>query len=424
VVVLIVLAIVVAACGGPGPTPDGTATVSPAALSPSPPASAAPSASSTVVPADAVYDEIEAQVSALRGLDKLAPVARGVLDEQGLKDFVTRAFAEDNPADYVANSERLLEGLGLLPVDASLQDLFVEMLGSQVVGLYDDTTRTMYVVSETGTIGPLEKITYAHEFDHALQDQHFGLGELRGSELDEGDRTLARTALAEGDGSLLMVYWAQQHLTAQELAAVAGATDPASEEVLARMPAILRETLLFPYTAGLTALLPLQLGSGWPAVDALWADPPDSTEQIIHADKLAAREAPVAVELPDDLASQLGPGWSIAMQDRLGELQLSVWLREVGGTTTATAAAAGWGGDRVALVSGPSGAWGIVLDTAWDTVADAGEFAAAADGAVAIRRLAGVAAVALTPAPERVVVLLADDDGTLGRLASVLGLAG
>ena len=35
---------------------------------------------------------------------------------------------------------------------------------------------------------------------------------------------------------------------------------------------------------------------------SLFANPPDSTEQVIHADKLAAREPAVAVAFPDDLA--------------------------------------------------------------------------------------------------------------------------
>ena len=41
-------------------------------------------------------------------------------------------------------------------------------------------------------------------------------------------------------------------------------------------------------------------------------------------------------------------------------------------------AAAGWGGDRVMLLDGPAGARAIALKTAWDTPADATEFAAAA----------------------------------------------
>ena len=55
---------------------------------------------------------------------------------------------------------------------------------------------------------------------------------------------------------------------------------------------------------------------------------PESTEQILHADKYTAGEAPIAVTLPADLATRLGPGWSVPLQDTFGEFQLGIWLRE------------------------------------------------------------------------------------------------
>ena len=76
----------------------------------------------------------------------------------------------------------------------------------------------------------------------------------------------------------------------------------------------------------------------------------------------------------------VGPGWTEAGEDTLGELILRIWLNE-GGVSAAGAAAAtaGWGGDRVALLRGPArGALSVVLHTEWDTAADADEFAAAA----------------------------------------------
>ena len=83
---------------------------------------------------------------------------------------------------------------------------------------------------------------------------------------------------------------------------------------------------------------------------------PESTEQILHPEKYAADEAPVAVDLPADLATQLGAGWSVPLEDTFGELQIGIWLRESGVAQggRATAAAAGWGGDRLAVVEGPT----------------------------------------------------------------------
>ncbi len=355
-----------------------------------------------------------------------APIKRATFDQAGLCAFLRTSFRHDNPAPLVSGTEQLLKGLLLMPQDASLESLYLDMLTSQVVGLYDDDTRTMYVVTETGDIGPTQEITYAHEYTHALQDQAFDLSSIQGKATDQGDRALARTTLIEGDATLLMSLWAQQHLTPAQLLQVAGAADPAATAALERIPPILRETLEFPYTTGLQLTLSAFQQGGFAAVDSLFANPPDSTEQVLHPDKLASREAPVKVAFPKDLAKRLGDGWSVALQDTLGELQLGILLRETGKADqpTSTAAAAGWGGDRVAVVDGPGGATGVVLDTAWDTPADAAEFSAALAGVMSSLQAAGRSAAILQPAADRVVLVTGESDDTVRRLSNVLGLAG
>ncbi len=444
----LVIALLVAACGSPTPTPVPAVTPSaspPGAASPAP-ESAAPSASpskaaatgcdpatattespvpDTDDPNASLYADIEAQVTELRGITASKPVERGVFDTPGLCAYITTSFEKENPDELVRDTEALYKALALMPQDESLRDLYIELLTSQVAGLYDDETKKMYVVSSTGEIGPAEKITYAHEYTHALQDQRFTLRDVIGEAKDQGDRSLARSTLVEGDATLLMSLWAQQHMTPQELTEAATAADPASEAILARMPAILKDALLFPYTSGLQLTLgAFQQGGGYGGVDGLFANPPDTTEQVIHPDKLAAREPAVAVAFPDDFPTSLGEGWTLALQDTLGEFQLKTLLGDPAKAADATTAAAGWGGDRVAWVTGPDGANAAVLDTRWDTDADAAEFAAALDSYVATLEAAGRSAAVLTPAPDRVVVISANDAETLGRIGSALGLAG
>src|SRR6478736_2305836 len=60
-----------------------------------------------------------------------------------------------------------------------------------------------------------------------------------------------------------------------------------------------------------------------------------------------------------------------------------------GGATSPADAASGWGGDRVAWITGPNGANAAVLDTKWDTDADAAQFAEALSGYVAKLQAAG-----------------------------------
>ena len=425
-VISILVVLVVGACDSSNPsgtpaTPTPAPTATPAAPpsetpSPTPASSAGPDA------ADAVYDTIEEQVIAMRGLAPEGTVERQTIDEAELEALVRQMSAEETPPEFIAAQERLYKALGLLPADASLEDLTIELLSGGVAGFYRDDQKQLYVVSRTGAVGANEKITFAHEYTHALQDQHFTVFADQDGILDQTDRILARQAVYEGDATLLMTLWASQHFTPQDFSELlaAGANDP-STQMLGRMPAILRETLLYPYTTGLVFAQGVYVGGNWAAINSLYADLPESTEQIMHADKWAAREAPLDVQLPDDLAASLGSGWSVAIEDTFGEFQLGIWLREAG-ANGAEAAAAGWGGDRAAVVNGPDGAWGVAWATEWDSAAEAAEFETAATAATAALRdparvLPGAGGTARW-------ILVASDDATVGTLAGALGLAG
>ena len=85
-----------------------------------------------------------------------------------------------------------------MPQDQSLKELYLELLGSQVAGFYDPDEKQLFVVSRTGTINGADKITFAHEYDHALQDANFTVFAEQKELLDETDRALARAADVRG----------------------------------------------------------------------------------------------------------------------------------------------------------------------------------------------------------------------------------
>ncbi|MDQ6794047.1 MAG: hypothetical protein M3067_04380 [Chloroflexota bacterium] len=428
----VAVALALSACNLAVPWPTASPSVgATASTSPSPSvassASASPHGAGSPTPGadpSAVYKTIEGQVVAIRGLQPKSPVDPRILNETELKARVAEAFKRDNPPDVVAANERLLKGMGLFPRDASLADLYVELLGSQVAGFYSPDDKQLYVVSKTGTIGPVERVTFAHEYTHALQDQTFNLKALDISQIGQGDRGLARLSLVEGDAVTVQTIWTQQNLSAAEtLELLQAALDPAAVQVMQKMPPVLLQTLQFPYTSGMQFIAGMQATGGWAAVNAAFRDPPASTEQILHPEKYTAHEAPVAVALPADLAGRMGSGWKLSLQDTLGEFQLGIWLRSaVDGVPAASAAVSGWGGDRVALLDGPGGAWAIAIITEWDTRADATEFADAAGRVVG--RLASPSTIASTPNSKRVSVLIGSDTTVATRLDSVLGATG
>ena len=422
---LAILAIVVAACGsnGPSASPSPSAAATPVAT-PSAAPSAAPSGSPSAgaAAADAIYDEIEAQVAEIRGLPAKRPVEREFVTADQFKAMIVEQFDKEAPPSYVAAFERLYDALGLIPADANLRDLNLDLFGGgAVVGVYRNDLGKLFVVSKSGGPGPNEKFYFSHEYDHALQDQNFTVFKDQDGILDQGDRILARQAVYEGDATLLMTQWGAGNLTQSDfLEILAAGANPEVTGVLDRTPAILRAPLEFPYTTGFGFVQTLNGSGGWDAVNKLYARMPESTEQILHPEKYRAAEAPVKVALPADLATRLGAGWKVAAQDTLGELQIGIWLREGGvDKATADAAAAGWGGDRLAVLEGPGGDWAVAIRTAWDTKADAAEFDAALS--TALDKARGVTATAQDTDTTRWLIV-ANDDTTSSQVAAALGL--
>lgn len=424
---LIVVALLAAACG---PTAT-SASPSPATAAPSAIPSATPTVNSPSAPsassdpaADAAYDKVEQQVIAIRGLHLDHPVLRQFIDAAELKTLITQQFDQDTPPAYLAANDRLYKALGLIPTTSNLRDLSLDLLSGGVAGFYRNDQGKIYVVSKSGGPGPNERFYFSHEFDHALQDQNSTIFKDFDKVLDQSDQLLARQAIYEGDATLLMTQWASADLTQPELLEILqSSNDPAVQAVMARTPAILVDTLTFPYSTGFSYVTKVQTEDGWPAVNAYLKKMPLSTEQVLHPEKYAAGEAPVAVTMSADLATRLGSGWSVPLQDTFGEFQLGVWLRVTGATTTnVTPATAGWGGDRLAVMEGPDGAWAVAIHTEWDSKADATEFETAAKTALA--KAGGVGQVLPGAGGKTRWIVVGSDDASLQRAAGALGLAG
>jgi hypothetical protein len=293
-----------------------------------------------------------------------------------------------------------------------LRDLTLDLQGNNVAGYYSPDKDELFVVSRSGGLGPAEKVTYSHEFTHQLQDQNFNLDELGTDAVNQGDRALAQLALIEGDAVSVQNRWTTANLTPEEMGQLLTASlDPDALAALQRAPAYLRETSLFPYLTGNPFVETLIAGGGYQAVNEAFAKPPLSTEQVLHPEKYAAREAPKVVKIPTLFDPGLPAGWKALGQDTLGEFILRLWLMQGGvAATQATNAAAGWGGDRLELYQSPGGT-SLLLVTEWDGLPDASEFAAAAK--VALPRLGLEGNVVFIGRNPTVYVAVGDDAGVI-----------
>lgn len=349
----------------------------------------------------AAADEIARQVAGLRGLTLKAPLQRGVLtrDEIGakLKDRIGKEYTPDE----VRIEARVLKRLGLLPADVDYEKLLLDLLMEQVAGFYDPFAGKLYIADWL----PLEmqRPAMAHEIEHALQDQHFDLKKFATPIKDDGDRQLGHSALVEGDATAVMLEFQAQSmgLPADQLGELIAQM---GKQLLSgsfgntpefdKAPPFVRETLMFPYLTGLLFVESVRRSAPWSKVDDIFKSPPESTEQVMHPDKYAAKEHPARIT-PAPIAA-LGTRKEVR-RDVFGELVMKILFATAPAppTTTSTPpttkkpgaaappaadvaalaekAAAGWGGDREVAYADGDGPVTIVDLSTWDTEGDAKE---------------------------------------------------
>ena len=319
--------------------------------------------------------EVLRETSRLRKLPVLRQVRSGAQSRAEIEQMLIRNLNQSSTPEEMAASEAALRKLGLVPAGFQLRPFIIKLLTEQVAGYYDPKSQEFHLADWIDIEG--QKPVIAHELVHALQDQHFNLRRFEDWPKHDSDAELAAHALVEGDASFLMMQYVTQSPARQLAFLKAMMTGGAgSSEQIEKAPRVLRETLLFPYLQGTAFVTQVYKRGGWEAVTAAFKTLPQSTEQILHADKYHAGEAPQKVALRDVSAS-LGRGWRMADHDVEGEWGLYLVLDEfLQSADVSRRAAEGWGGDRYALFLGPNRAADVVVahKTVWDTEADAREF--------------------------------------------------
>ena len=313
---------------------------------------------------------IEGRVVKERGLGDAQDSMRKVVTREEIGDIIAQDFEEDTDPEEIRAIQNLLVMLGLLDDGDDLLDQLIALNSSQVIGQFNLRSGELYIVSDGAEFGVLEEFTYAHEYTHALQQGSFNLLAERESREDDSEASGAYTALVEGDASLLGGAYLGEYLNPLDLFRAANAVDDGG---LDDAPFVLQESLVFPYREGLAFVTDLYRQGGWRAVDDAYRDPPSTTEQILHPEKYRQREARVEVTLPD-IAAALGDGWVEDRTKSIGELDLRILLQSQLSAGEASRGAAGWGGDRYALLDGPAGQRVLVSLVRWDTEQDASEF--------------------------------------------------
>ncbi len=354
------------------------------ALSLTPPPQATPLATEVIVcetDSESVseMDEIEGQVRSLRGLQQIRPVDREFLTQVQLRQRVIDDFLADFTEEEAFVDARVLALLGLLESDFDLWNFYADLFTEQVAGFYDDDEEEMTVICGADFGGP-ERLTFAHEYTHALQDQTYDLEDGLGYNDDlceaDSERCAAFQALIEGDATLLEEQWLRTYATHEDMTDLMEFLTSFESPVFDSAPQFLRQDMLFPYMAGLEFVKKLYLEGGWAAVDAAYLNPPLSTEQILHPERYPA-DVPIWLKAPD-LSTALGAEWREIDRGVLGEWDIQATLNEFLPKATAVDAAMGWGGDYyLAFYNEAEDIDAFVLVSQWDTMPDVHEFDAA-----------------------------------------------
>jgi len=368
-------------------------------------------------------DAIAEQVARIRGLPTLESIDKGVRDRDELRELLVQELEEEQSRREMEREAAVLKKLGLVPRDLDYRSTLLDVLTEQIAGFYDQKRDQLNIVD--GVPLDLQRPAMAHEIFHAIQDQHFDLTRMMEpfSIREHGDFHLARSALVEGDATVLMIDYTLyrrgtlprsevrsivdipmmakmlEQLDYGELGALeklegdspADPPDPSeaaesanppgmSGSALEEAPAILRRGLIFPYLAGMQFVIALRAGRTWEEFDEVYDRPPVSTEQILHPERYAARDEPVVLTY--------GPGATLESFDEiydtvLGEFQTRLFLEEHTDASSESGddrsvdvaeATTGWDGDRLYGFRDGEGRVLVTHLSVWDSTRDAVEY--------------------------------------------------
>ena len=330
-------------------------------------------------------DEIQEQVTSYRGLELKEPLQRALMTSVELKQKVETEFFGGYTQESADSDVELLSALGLLDPNFNLLTFYKDLYAEQVAGYYDNITKEMYVISDS-SFGGMERMTYAHEFTHVLQDQNYdfenGLEYNDAKCSADSEYCAAVQALIEGDAVLSEYTWFAKYGTEKDRQQIIDFQNSYQSPVYDSAPAYMKLDFIFAYDQGYEFVNSLYSDGGWDAVDAAFANPPVTTEQIIHPEKYPD-DVPVKVELPN-IQSALGRGWQEMEASTMGEWYTYLILGSGYDPAfqlnddEAKSASEGWGGDTYAFYKDAvSSQIVFIWISQWDTSNDLDEFAAA-----------------------------------------------
>ena len=303
--------------------------------------------------APTVFSQVDEMVATLAQITGW-PVKKRVPSEILSKDKFQRYLSshiKDSSHDKETRAEELaLKMFGLVPQDFNLARETEDLLGEQAAAFYDYKRKRLYIIDSTPA-GEEQQMALVHELAHALADQQHSLGKYLNQGSPDSDESTAREAVMEGQATWLT--WAYEAKRAggkgevplKMLDQLTSEHDNNSEfPVLDKTPLYMRESLLFPYNAGARFQDAVYRKLGREAFEAVFAQGPRSTQQILHPTAYFDRTAPAIIE-PLGLAKIFGKQaahFRPIIEGAVGEFDHAILLRQFVGENEGAIAAQHW----------------------------------------------------------------------------------
>lgn len=316
------------------------------------PAQAAPVSKAEFIQA---ADEVLAQMSEILELPIKEPLKKSLRSKQEIREYLIREEKEERTDAERYADERSLEAFGLIPKNFPLDAFMLDVLTDQVAGLYDPEGKEFYIADWISA--DEQRPVMAHELTHALEDQSFHIDPWIKAARPNDDAELARDSVSEGSALAAMVDYTlrDDKLSVRDLPDITmqirmgAVAEMKSDPKLSKAPAYIQDELLFPYLAGTDFSQQfLKAHSGWSDLKLIFANPPVSTQQILHPDLYLKGVAPREVKLPS--WNGVAPGdWKLLEENVLGEFGFSEVLKQFLDPKIADSLSPAWAGDRYAL---------------------------------------------------------------------------
>jgi hypothetical protein len=278
---------------------------------------------------DELVSEISAKVEDIRQLKFKTPVKGQIISGAAARDSFKAKIKpwEEQQARF---TQKAYVHLGLIPPRTQLITDYLDLAERDVLGYYDTETKKMYVLGHV----PEDEVrsVLAHELTHALEDQHYDFQAVAKKANGDDDHATAISAVIEGSATAMMISFMVRD--ARENGASRAQVERDESKRAQRLkgaPTFVQQTVILPYILGFTFMFK---GSPWlwqdgidvADIDQAYANPPNSTQQILHPERYwwgNWRKQPPPLQL-NDLTPTLGAGWTKAVQGTIGELGLAV----------------------------------------------------------------------------------------------------